>query len=252
MTKFFENKVALITGGSSGIGKATALTFARQGASVLIADLSAELGEQTAEEITQSGGKAHFVRTDVGQAGQVQKMVQEALEKFGRLDFCVNSAGIEGERTRTDKYSEKMFDQVMEVNVKGVWLCMQAQLPMLMKNGGCIVNIASVAGVQGFPGHCAYSASKHAVIGLTKTAAVEFVRFNIRVNAVCPGFTQTPMVENAIQEDAAYAEKVVNSIPMRRLASAQEIADVVVFLCSEQSTFITGQAMVVDGGITAI
>jgi NAD(P)-dependent dehydrogenase (short-subunit alcohol dehydrogenase family) len=145
-----------------------------------------------------------------------------------------------------------MFDQVMEVNVKGVWLCMQAQLPFLMKNGGCIVNIASVAGVQGFPGHCAYSASKHAVIGLTKTAAVEFVRFNIRVNAVCPGFTQTPMVENAIQEDAAYAEKVVNSIPMRRLASAQEIADVVVFLCSKQSTFITGQAMVVDGGITAV
>jgi NAD(P)-dependent dehydrogenase (short-subunit alcohol dehydrogenase family) len=252
MTRPFENKVALITGGSSGIGKATVLTFARQGASVLIADLSAELGKQTAEEITQSGGKAHFVRTDVGQADQVQQMVQEAITAFGRLDFCVNSAGIEGERTRTDKYSEKMFDQVMEVNVKGVWLCMQAQLPLLMKNGGCIVNIASVAGVQGFPGHCAYSASKHAVIGLTKTAAVEFVRFNIRVNAVCPGFTHTPMVENAIQEDAAYAEKVVNSIPMRRLASAQEIADVVVFLCSEQSTFITGQAMVVDGGITAV
>lgn len=145
-----------------------------------------------------------------------------------------------------------MFDKVMEINVKGVWLCMQAQLPLLMKQGGCIVNIASVAGVQGFPGHCAYSASKHAVIGLTKTAAVEFVRFGIRVNAVCPGFTQTPMVENAIKEDAVYAEKLMNSIPMRRLASAQEIADMVVFLCSEQSTFITGQAMVVDGGITAV
>jgi NAD(P)-dependent dehydrogenase (short-subunit alcohol dehydrogenase family) len=179
-------------------------------------------------------------------------MVQEAITTFGRLDFCVNNAGIDGERSRTEKYSEHMFDKVMEVNVKGVWLCMQAQLPHLMQQGGCIVNIASVAGVQGFPGHCAYSASKHAVIGLTKTAAIEYVRYGIRVNAVCPGFTQTPMVENSIKEDAAYAEKLLNSIPMRRLARAQEIAYMVVFLCSEQSTFITGQAMVVDGGITAV
>jgi NAD(P)-dependent dehydrogenase (short-subunit alcohol dehydrogenase family) len=252
MTRPFENKVALITGGGSGIGKATALTFARQGAGVLIADLAEEAGKQTVEELTSLGGKVHFIRADVSQSAQVQQMVQEAITTFGRLDFCVNNAGIDGERSRTEKYSEHMFDKVMEVNVKGVWLCMQAQLPHLMQQGGCIVNIASVAGVQGFPGHCAYSASKHAVIGLTKTAAIEYVRYGIRVNAVCPGFTQTPMVENSIKEDAAYAEKLLNSIPMRRLARAQEIAYMVVFLCSEQSTFITGQAMVVDGGITAV
>jgi NAD(P)-dependent dehydrogenase (short-subunit alcohol dehydrogenase family) len=252
MSNPFENKVALITGGSAGIGKATALTFARQGAAVLIADLAEEAGQQTVQEIVQAGGKAHFIRTDVSQSTQVQQMVQQSQATFGRLDFCINNAGIEGDRARTDQYSEQMFDKVMEVNVKGVWLCMQAQLPLLVQRGGCIVNIASVAGIKGFPGHCAYSASKHAVIGLTKTAAVEFVRYNIRVNAVCPGFTQTAMVENVIKGDEAYAQKVMNSIPMRRLASAQEIADMVVFLCSDQSTFITGQAMVVDGGITAV
>jgi NAD(P)-dependent dehydrogenase (short-subunit alcohol dehydrogenase family) len=252
MTKPFENKVALITGGSSGIGKATALNFAGQGASIAVADLAEEAGHQVAEEINRLGGKAHFIRADISQAAQVHTMVQEVITKFGRLDYCVNSAGIDGERSRTDQYAEKMFDKVMDVNVKGVWLCMQAQLPHLMKSSGCIVNIASVAGIKGFAGHCAYSASKHAVIGLTRTAAIEFVRYGIRVNAVCPGFTQTPMVENILQKDAVYAEKVINSIPMRRLATAQEIAAMVVFLCSDQATFITGQAMAVDGGITAV
>lgn len=252
MSKAFENKVVLITGGSSGIGKATALTFARQGASVAIADLAEDTGKQTVQEITQEGGNAHFIRADISQPAQVHNMVEEVSARFGRIDYCVNSAGIDGERVRTDQYSETMFDKVMEINVKGVWLCLQAQLPYLMKNGGSIVNIASVAGLQGFPGHCAYSASKHAVIGLTKTAAVEFVRYGIRINAVCPGFTQTPMLENAMKEDIAYGEKILKSVPMRRLATAQEIADMVVFLCSNQATFITGQAMAVDGGITAV
>ncbi len=252
MNKLFENKVALVTGGSSGIGKAVALSFARQGAGVILADLAQEEGNAVAEEINHSGGKAYFVQTDVCQWEQVQHMVNKALSVFGRIDYCVNNAGIDGERARTDQYTEKMFDRVMEVNVKGVWLCMQAQLPYLIQHRGCIVNISSVAGVQGFPGHCAYSASKHAVIGLTKTASVEFVRYGIRVNAVCPGFTQTPMLEKALDEDTAYAEKIIKSVPMRRLATAQEIADTILFLCSGQSTFITGQALIVDGGITAV
>ena len=252
MTNPFENKVALITGGSSGIGKAAALTFARQGASVAIADLADEAGWQVVEEVLQAGGKAHFIKTDVSQAAQVHTMVEEVISRFGRVDSCVNSAGIDGEQARTDQYSEKVFDKVMEINVKGVWICMQAQLPYLIQTKGTIVNIASVAGLQGFPGHCAYAASKHAVIGLTKTAAIEYVRHGIRINAVCPGFTQTPMVEKALKEDESYAEKILKSVPMRRLATAQEIADMVVFLCSEQASFITGQAVAIDGGITAV
>jgi NAD(P)-dependent dehydrogenase (short-subunit alcohol dehydrogenase family) len=252
MTKTFENKVALITGGSSGIGKAAALTFARQGATIAIVDLADQAGWQVVEEIRQAGGKAYFIKTDVSQVAQVHTMIEEVISRFGRVDSCINSAGIDGEQARTDQYDGKMFDKVMEINVKGVWLCMQAQLPYLIQTKGTLVNIASVAGLKGFPGHCAYSASKHAVIGLTKTAAIEYVRHGIRINAVCPGFTQTPMVEKALQEDKSYAEKILKSVPMRRLATAQEIADMVVFLCSEQASFITGQAIAIDGGITAI
>ncbi|QHT70107.1 glucose 1-dehydrogenase [Rhodocytophaga rosea] len=249
----FENKVALITGGASGIGKATAHTFAEKGVHVMIADIMEDAGFLLARELKAKGVKAGFVKVDVCQASEVENMVDITFNTFGRLDFCVNSAGIEGSRTRIDQYPEASFEQVMDVNVTGLWRCMKAQLPFLMKGqSGCIVNIASVAGLKGFPGHCAYAASKHAVIGLTKTAAMEFVRYNIRINAVCPGFTDTPMVEQVLQTDPAYMDKILKSIPMRRLANAREIADMVVYLCSAQATFITGQAFAVDGGITAM
>lgn len=248
-----KNKVALITGGASGIGKATALTFARQGAYIVIADLNEAAGHSLCQEIETMGSKAYFVKTDVRLDEAVQNMTLFAVDTFGTLDFCINSAGIEGSRARTDLYQEKAFQQVIDVNVTGVWRCMKAQLPIMVKQqSGCIVNIASVAGLKGFPGHSAYAASKHAVIGLTKTAAMEFVRYNIRINALCPGFTQTPMVEQVLQEDPSYADKLLKSIPMRRMATAQEIADMAVFMCSEQSSFITGQAIAVDGGITAM
>jgi NAD(P)-dependent dehydrogenase (short-subunit alcohol dehydrogenase family) len=249
----FENKVALITGGSSGIGKATARTFAEKGVHVMIADIAEDAGLLLVKELEAIGVKASFVKVDVCQASEVELMVTSTIHTFGRIDFCVNSAGIEGSRARTDQYPETTFEQVMNVNVAGLWHCMKAQLPLLVKGqSGVVVNIASVAGLKGFPAHCAYSASKHAVIGLTKTAAMEFVRYNIRINAVCPGFTDTPMVGQVLKEDADYGDKILKSIPMRRLANAREIADMVVFLCSDQATFITGQAIAVDGGITAM
>jgi NAD(P)-dependent dehydrogenase (short-subunit alcohol dehydrogenase family) len=249
----FENKVALITGGASGIGKATALTFAEKGVYVMITDLSEQPGLLLVKELEAKGMKAGFVKTDVTRQDEVDNMVNTTFHTFGRIDFCVNSAGIEGSRVRTDQYPEATFEQVMNVNTTGLWRCMKAQLPFLVnQQSGCIINIASVAGLKGFPAHCAYSASKHAVIGLTKTAAMEFVKYNIRINAVCPGFTDTPMVGQILKEASDYGDKILKSIPMRRMASAQEIADMVVFLCSDQATFITGQAIAVDGGITAM
>jgi NAD(P)-dependent dehydrogenase (short-subunit alcohol dehydrogenase family) len=249
----FENKVALITGGASGIGKATALSFAEKGTHVMIADILEEPGLLLVKTIEAKGVKAGFVKVNVTVPDEVENMVKATMQTLGSIDFCVNSAGIEGSRARTDHYPESSFEQVMDVNVTGLWRCMKAQLPILVKGQkGSIVNIASVAGLKGFPAHCAYAASKHAVIGLTKTAAMEFVRYNIRINAVCPGFTDTPMVTQVLQEDPAYAEKILKSIPMRRMASAHEIADMIVFLCSDQAAFITGQAIAVDGGITAM
>jgi 3-oxoacyl-[acyl-carrier protein] reductase len=195
----FENKVALITGGASGIGKATARTFAEKGVHVMIADILEDWGFLLVKELEATGVKAAFVKVDVCQTSEVENMVNTTINRFGKIDFCVNSAGIEGSRTRTDQYPEATFEQVMDVNVTGLWRCMKAQLPFFMnQQSGCIVNISSVAGLKGFPAHCAYSASKHAVIGLTKTAAMEFVRYNIRINAVCPGFTDTPMVGQVI------------------------------------------------------
>lgn len=249
----FENKVALITGGASGIGKATAYTFAEKGAYIMIGDIVEDAGLLLVEELENKGIKAGFVKVDVCQSSEVENMVKATIDTFGKIDFCVNSAGVEGSRARTDLYPEPTFEQVMDVNVTGLWRCMKAQLPFLVnRQSGCIVNIASVAGLKGFPGHCAYAASKHAVIGLTKTAAMEFVRYNIRINAVCPGFTDTPMVGQVLKDDPAYTEKILKSIPMRRMASAREIAEMIVFLCSAQASFITGQAIAVDGGITAI
>lgn len=248
----FQDKTALITGSASGIGKLTAEEFARRGAATILSDVNETAGAEVAEIIRQNGGKSLFVPCDVSQATQVQAMVEAGMREFGRLDFCINNAGISGGtmKTVTHLYEEDIWDKVLDINAKGVWLCMKYELPHLVRQkSGVIVNVASVAGLAAVPGNIAYAASKHAVVGMTKTAAMEYVRHNIRVNAVCPVFTDTPMVQDSIMTDPEYAERLIKSIPMRRLATPQEIVDVILFLCSAQSSFMTGKAIPIDGGM---
>ena len=248
----FQHKVALITGAASGIGKLAAGEFARQGAAVILSDVNESTGAEVAETIRRGGGKSLFVRCDVSQAAQVEAMVEAGMREFGQLDFCLNNAGISGGtmKTVTHLYEEETWDNVLDINAKGVWLCMKYELPHLVRQkSGAIVNVASVAGLTAVPGNIAYAASKHAVVGMTKTAALEYVRHNIRINAVCPVFTDTPMVQDSIMTDPEYAEKLIKSIPMRRLATPLEIVNVILFLCSEQASFMTGKAIPIDGGM---
>ncbi len=251
----FQGKIVLITGSATGFGKVLAEEFARQGASLILSDVDTTQGEAVAEEIRQTGTQVVFTKCDVSNTEDVKAMVQKGIEAFGRLDICVNNAGIAGNslRDKTHDFDETMWDNIMNVNAKGVWLCMKYELPhLLAAGGGVVVNISSKAGLGGVPGNVAYAASKHAVIGITKTAALEYAHKNIRVNAVCPSFADTPMVHNSIMRDPKYAERLILSNPMRRLGTANEIRDVVMFLCSDKSSFMNGQSVAVDGGLTAI
>ena len=251
----FQGKIVLITGSATGFGKVLAEEFALQGASLILSDVNIEQGEAVAEQIRQTGTQVVFTKCDVSKTEDVKAMIEKGIAALGRLDICVNNAGIAGNslRDKTHDYDEAMWDNVMNINAKGVWLCMKYELPHLRAaGGGVVVNIASKAGLGGVPGNVAYAASKHAVIGITKTAALEYAHKNIRVNAVCPSFADTPMVHNSIMRDPKYAERLILSNPMRRLGTANEIRDVVMFLCSEKSSFMNGQAVAVDGGLTAI
>ena len=251
----FSEKVVLITGSATGFGKVLAEEFARQGASLILADVNTEQGKAVADQIAETGSKVVFVKCDVSKAKEVKNMVEKGIAAFGRLDCCINNAGIAGNsmRTKTHDFEEDMWDTVMNINAKGVWLCMKYELPhLLAAKGGVIVNISSKAGLGAVPGNVAYAASKHAVIGITKTAAIEYAAKNIRVNAVCPSFADTPMVQNSIMQDPEYGQRLVQMNPMRRLGTANEIRDVVMFLCSEKSSFMNGQAVAVDGGLTAL
>ena len=251
----FSEKVVLITGSATGFGKVLAEEFARQGASLILADVNTEQGKAVADQIAETGSKVVFVKCDVSKAKEVKNMVEKGIAAFGRLDCCINNAGIAGNsmRTKTHDFEEDMWDTVMNINAKGVWLCMKYELPhLLAAKGGVIVNISSKAGLGAVPGNVAYAASKHAVIGITKTAAIEYASKNIRVNAVCPSFADTPMVQNSIMQDPEYGQRLVQMNPMRRLGTANEIRDVVMFLCSEKSSFMNGQAVAVDGGLTAL
>ncbi len=247
-----DGKVALITGAGSGIGRASALAFAREGAKVAVADIVVEGGEETVRMVKEAGGEAFFIKVDVANAADVEAMVNTVVATYGRIDCAYNNAGIEGRLASTDEYPEDVFDKVIDINLTGVWLCMKYELPhMLKQGGGAIVNTASGAGLIGVAGMSAYVASKHGVVGLTKTAALEYAKSGIRVNAVCPGLIQTPMVERITADQPQLGEALVAAEPVGRTGKPEEIAESVVWLSSDAASFVTGHAMSVDGGYVA-
>lgn len=248
----FTGKTALITGAGSGLGRATAILFAKNNANVVVSDINVDGGEETVRLITDASGSAVFVACDVTNELEVNSLIQQSVSDFGQIDFAVNNAGIGGKWLPTHKYPTENFRQVMEVNTMGVFFCMRAELNVMINQGfGSIVNVASVAGLNGFPNNLAYDASKHAVVGLTKTAGLEYAKLGIRVNAVCPVFTITPLVESIFLLDPSMEQKLQNSIPMKRYGKAEEIAETIVYLCSDSASFITAHAMPIDGGMTA-
>ncbi|MGA2468818.1 MAG: SDR family oxidoreductase [Thermodesulfobacteriota bacterium] len=254
MERKFEGKVALVTGGSSGIGRASAIAFAREGAKVIIGDIAIAGGEETVNMIRQSQGEAIFVKAEVSNAIEVQAMVDKAIEIYGRLDFGFNNAGIGGSLfTPTANYSEETWDRVIAINLRGVWLCMKYEIrQMLKQGGGAIVNTSSTTGLVGSTfAASAYSASKHGVLGLTKTAALEYARNGIRVNAVCPSMIRTPMGDDLLRDDPKREAPLVARLPMGRWGTPEEVAETVLWLCSEAASFITGHAVAIDGGFLA-
>jgi len=245
----FSGKAAIVTGAGSGIGRATALAFARVGAAVLAADISPQSAGETVAMIIAAGGIAIARTADVSQSADVSVMVEHAVQHFGRLDYAFNNAGISGGRPGFDDFDEAIYDRVLAINAKGTWLGMKFQIPAMLKTGGgAIVNMASVAGLTGV-GAFAYTASKHAVIGLTKAAATRYAKQGIRINAVCPGVVDTPMVARAAANNVAAAMPDPGLIG--RAADADEIANAVLWLCSEQASFVIGHPLVVDGGMLA-
>ena len=248
----FEGKVALVTGGTSGIGTATAEAFAKEGAKVVVTGRREDKGNEVIEKIKADGGEAIFVKTDIQKADEVKNMVAKTIEAFGRLDYAVNNAGVEQYFKPLAEQTEETYNLVMDTNVKGVWLSMKEEIPaMLETGGGAIVNTSSIAGVVGMANGPVYVASKHAVIGLTKSIALEFATQNVRVNAVLPAAIETPMIERFTQgEEAAY--KYFESLhPIGRVGKPEEVADACIWLCSEKSSFVTGSSIRVDGGFTA-
>jgi len=247
------NKVALVTGAASGIGRASAIALAREGAAVCLSDINDQGGQETAQAIIAAGGEAIFVHCDVTQADDVREMVSATVERFGRLDAAVNNAGIAGSfEQRLHEADDNLFELVLAINLMGVWRCMKAELEQMLPAGrGTIVNIASVAGLIGAPKAAAYTASKHAVVGLTRSAALDYAQRGIRVNAICPAYTDTAMVQAGIAFNPALATIMERAIPMGRLGSPEEIAAAVVWLCSDASSFVTGHPLVLDGGLVA-
>jgi NAD(P)-dependent dehydrogenase (short-subunit alcohol dehydrogenase family) len=255
MSRLLEGKVALITGAASGIGRATSLVFAEEGAKLVLADVDDRGGEDTVAAVGERGSEAHYVHCDVSDPAEVDELLAAAVERFGRVDCAFNNAGIGGASAPLAEYELEAWHRVLAINLTGVFLCMQSELRQMVAQGaGAIVNAASVVGAIGYPELAAYTAAKHGVIGLTRTAALEYADRGIRVNAVCPGWTETPMVMDEGPSPASDPEvyrAIAEMAPMKRLGLPEEIGRAVAWLCSDAASFVTGHPMVVDGGVTA-
>jgi NAD(P)-dependent dehydrogenase (short-subunit alcohol dehydrogenase family) len=252
MSAELKGKVGLVTGGTSGIGRDTAILFAKAGAKVVVAGRREKEGHETVDLIQAAGGEGLFVKTDVSKTSDVEALVQKTVEKFGRLDVAFNNAGIEGVWVPIVRQSEEDWDRTIDINLKGVWLCLKYEMRQMLKQGGngAIVNMSSVTGLIGSAGAAAYSASKHGVIGLTKSAALENAKSGIRVNAVCPAVVESPMEERLFSSPQVH-KFVLSCHPIGRFGKPMEIAEAVVWMCSESASFMTGQALVLDGGFLA-
>jgi NAD(P)-dependent dehydrogenase (short-subunit alcohol dehydrogenase family) len=252
MTGEFLGKVVLVTGGSSGMGRAAALGFARRGARVVVAaDKNVEGGNETVRLINEDGGEATFFKADISKAADVEALVNKSVELYGRLDYANNNAGISGSWQTVSECTEEDWDRVISINLKGAWLCMKYEILWMCKHGGgAIVNTASVAGLKATPVNVDYVASKHGVIGLTKSAALAYAKDGIRVNAVCPGIISTPMTDNTVGRDPEALDAIIKqAVPLARLGASEDIAEAVVWLCSDAASFVTGLIMPVDGGM---
>ena len=250
--KAFTSKVAFVTGGASGIGRAAALAFARGGASVAVADVGEKANQETAELIEREGGRALAVRCDVTRADDVKAALEKTFDRFGRLDFAFNNAGIEPKKPApVADYDEEEWNRIIDIDLRGVFLCMKHEIPLMLKSGGgAIVNTSSGAGVIGIKGSPAYTAAKHGVIGLTRAAALDYAAQNIRINAVCPGYIDTPMMGRFTGDTAEGRAQVISEEPIGRMGRPEEIANAVLWLCSDAAGFVVGHPLVVDGGQT--
>jgi NAD(P)-dependent dehydrogenase (short-subunit alcohol dehydrogenase family) len=246
----FAGKVVIVTGGGYGIGRAAALGFAKRGAKVSIADVDVKNGEETIRRIKEAGSEAIFVKTDVSKEPDVENLIKKNVETFGKLDCAFNNAGIHKVFVPTIDFTLADWNEIINVNLKSVWLCMKYEIPQMLKQGkGAIVNTSSAAGLIAAPSNPAYPASKHGVVGLTKSTAIEFARRGIRVNCVCPGPTRTGMHESLVAVSPEIVEMMNTKVPMGRMAEPEEVAAAAIWLCSDEASYITGHALPVDGGL---
>jgi NAD(P)-dependent dehydrogenase (short-subunit alcohol dehydrogenase family) len=252
MPSEYQDKVVLVTGGSYGIGRAAAVMFAQRGAKVVVADRDVRRGEETVQTIKASGGEAIFVKTDVSSESEVEALVNRAVQSYGKLDCAFNNAGIHKQFVSTVDFTTPDWDEMININLKSVWLCMKYEIRQMLKQGkGAIVNTSSAAGLVGAPSNPAYPASKHGVVGITKSTALEFARKGIRVNCVCPGPTRTGMNEELVATNPDIVKAMDQKVPMGRIGEPEEVAAAALFLCSDEASYITGHALPVDGGIVA-